>query len=262
MARWTLAGSVGVVAGPLALGAMAWAGAGWRGTFLAMAALSLLILALAWRQRFPPAHPEAAESFRAGLAGAWRALRRGEVVRWLTLLQFSDLMLDVLLGYLALYFVDVMGVDPAQAGLAVAVWTGVGLLGDALLIPLLERVAGLRYLWFSAAIMLGLYPLFLLVPNFWVKLLVLAFMGLFNAGWYAILKGRLYATLPGQSGTVLALSNIFGLFGGLVPAMIGLIAEGAGLGAAMWALIAGPIALLIGIPRHVPPGPEPALVDD
>jgi FSR family fosmidomycin resistance protein-like MFS transporter len=257
MARWTLAGSVGVVAGPLALGAAVWAGLGWRGTFLMMAALALLVLALAWRQAFPPAHPEAAESFRAGLAGAARALRRGEVLRWLTLLQFSDFMLDVLLGYLALYFVDVVGVDPAQAGVAVAVWTGVGLLGDALLIPLLERMAGLRYLRFSAALMLGLYPALLLVPGFWLKLVVLAFMGLFNAGWYAILQGRLYAAMPGQSGTVTTLSNVFGLVGGLVPLAIGLIAEGVGLGAAMWALIAGPVALLLGLPHHVPPGPEP-----
>lgn len=262
MARWTLAGSVGVVAGPLALGAAVWAGAGWRGMFVAMAGLALLILAIAWQQPFPPSHPEAAESFRAGLAGAARALRRGEVLRWLTLLQFSGLMLDVLLGYLALYFVDVVGVDPAQAGIAVAVWTGVGLLGDALLIPLLERVAGLRYLRLSAALMLGLYPALLLVPGFWPKLGILALMGLFNAGWYAILKARLYAALPGQSGTVLALSNIFGLVGGLVPAAIGLIAEGVGLGAAMWALIAGPVALLLGLPLHTPPGPEPALEAD
>ena len=85
-------------------------------------------------------------NLKDGVVNALRALRRGEVLRWLTLLQFSDLMLDVLLGFLALYFVDVVGVTPAQAGLAVAVWTGVGLLGDFLLIPLLERVRGLSYL--------------------------------------------------------------------------------------------------------------------
>lgn len=37
------------------------------------------------------------------------ALRQKEVLRWLVLLEFSDLMLDVLLGFLALYFVDVAG---------------------------------------------------------------------------------------------------------------------------------------------------------
>jgi hypothetical protein len=54
---------------------------------------------------------------------ALRALRRREVLRWLTLLECADLMMDVLLGFLALYFVDVVGATPAQAGGAVAVWT-------------------------------------------------------------------------------------------------------------------------------------------
>ncbi len=250
MARWTLAGSVGVVVGPLALGAGAWAGLGWRGLFVALAGLTVGILLFTWRQPFPPAAPDAAETtFRAGLAAAGRALCRRDVLRWLTLLQFADLMLDILLGFLALYFVDVVHVSEAEAGVAVAVWTGVGLVGDALLIPLLERVSGVYYLRLSAAVMLGLFPAFLIVPGFWPKLMLVGLLGLFNAGWYAILQGRLYAAMPGQSGTVTALSNVFGLVGGLIPLALGLLAEQMGLGWALWALLAGPIALLIGLPR-------------
>jgi FSR family fosmidomycin resistance protein-like MFS transporter len=128
------------------------------------------------------------------------------IVRYalLTLLQFSDLMLDVLHGYLALYMVDVVGVEKAQAGLAVAAWTGVGLIGDFLIIPLLERVRGLSYLRISTAIELILFPAFLLVPGFTPKLVILSFIGLFNSGWYSILQGQLYSSLPGQSGTLLA----------------------------------------------------------
>ena len=107
----------------------------------------------------------------------WKALRRGDVLRWLTLLAFSDLMLDVLLGYLALYFVDVTGVSSAQAATAVAVWTGVGLLGDLLLIPLLARVPGLRYLRVSTMLELVLLPAFLLVPSFAGKLVLLGCWG-------------------------------------------------------------------------------------
>ena len=80
-----------------------------------------------------------------------RTLRRRDVVRWLTLLQFSDLMLDVLHGFLALYFVDVVGLSGGGAALAILVWTGIGLLGDAAMIPLLERVEGVRYVRASAA---------------------------------------------------------------------------------------------------------------
>src|SRR5512136_918593 len=130
MARWTFAGSLGVVLGPLLLSGMAFIGFGWRGVFIALAGMSVLVLLFAWR-RLPrdsqgiPSLPGFSDVW-LGIRGALSALRRGDVLRWLMLLEFSDLMLDVLLGYLALYFVDVVGVSPAQAGLAVAVWTGVG----------------------------------------------------------------------------------------------------------------------------------------
>jgi FSR family fosmidomycin resistance protein-like MFS transporter len=253
MARWTLAGSLGVVIGPLALGVAIGLGAGWRGMFIALAMAALLLVALAWRQRFPQATlPVDDASFSGGLRGALAALRRKPVWRWLILLLFSDLMLDILLGYLALYMVDVAGVSEISAGAAVMVWSGVGLLGDALLIPLLERMPGLKYLRFSAVIMLVLYPSFLLVPPFEVKLIILALMGLFNSGWYAILKGQLYSALPGQSGTVMAIDSVFGSLTALVPIAVGLIAQQIGLGAALWLLLLGPIALLIGLPRQRP----------
>ncbi|MBN1937455.1 MAG: MFS transporter [Anaerolineae bacterium] len=248
MARWTLAGSVGVVAGPLALGAAVALGMGWRVLFAGFATLALLLLLLASRFRFANGCTEEAVDLKVAFAGVWRALKRGAVLRWLVLLQFSDLMLDVLLGYLALYFVDVVGVTAGQAATAVAVWTGVGLLGDVLLIPLLERVPGLRYLRLSAAVKLVLFPAFLLVPAFGVKLALLGLLGLFNAGWYSILKAQLYSTMPGQSGTTMAADNIFGFVGALIPWGLGVIAGRFGLQATMWLLLLGPLALLIGLP--------------
>jgi FSR family fosmidomycin resistance protein-like MFS transporter len=253
MARWTFAGSVGVVVGPIALSTAVALDLGWRELFLLFALLTP-VLVMAARRTHPhtPTVPQAPQSssFKTGLTGITRALRRPEVLRWLTLLEFSDLMLDVLLGFLALYFVDVAGVPPTQAGIAVAVWTGVGLLGDLLLIPLLERVRGLSYLRVSTVIELLLFPVFLLVPGFWTKLVLLALLGLFNAGWYSILKARLYSAMPGRSGTVMAVGNVFGLAGGLIPLVLGLIAERFDLRVTMWLLLLGPIALLIGIPQQ------------
>jgi FSR family fosmidomycin resistance protein-like MFS transporter len=166
------------------------------------------------------------------------------------LLEFSDLMLDVFYGFLPLYFVDVAGFTPAQAALSVAVWTGVGLLGDFLLIPLVERVKGLDYLRVSVVIELILLPLFLLSPSIWLKLTLLGLMGFFNAGWYAILKAHLFNSMHGQSGAALTLDNVSGLFGKLIPFGIGLAAHYFGIGSAMWLLLAGPIALFIGLPKN------------
>jgi len=250
MARWTLAGSLGVVAGPLVLGAAVILEAGWRALFAGFAALALVLLVLTSRFHFGNGRTEEeAVDLKTAFAGVWRALKRGAVLRWLVLLQCSDLMLDVLLGYLALYFVDVVGVTVGQAATAVAVWTGVGLLGDVLLIPLLERAPGLRYLRLSAAVKLVLFPAFLLVPAFGVKLALLGLLGLFNAGWYAILKAQLYSAMPGQSGTSMAVDNIFGFVGALIPWGLGLIAGRFGLQATLWLLLLGPLALLIGLPR-------------
>ena len=253
MARWTFAGSVGVFLGPLLLGGAVFIGFGWRGVFFALAGLAVLALTGAWRilpslSAHHPPLPKLASVWE-GIHNAFSALKRGSVLRWLVLLEFSDLMLDVLYGYLALYFVDVAGFTASKAALAVAVWTGFGLLGDFLLIPLLEKVRGLNYLRLSVVVELILFPAFLLAPNPWVKLVIAGLLGLFNSGWYAILKGNLYTAMSGQSGTVMAIGNISGIFGKLIPFGIGLAAERFGLGPAMWILLAGPLALLIGLPR-------------
>jgi MFS transporter, FSR family, fosmidomycin resistance protein len=257
MARWTFAGSVGVVIGPLALGVAAVLRWGWRGLFVAFALLSAALLLVAWRMPFPDGQSgEARFDIRIYLAGLRKAmgnLRRGEVIRWLALLEFSDLMLDVLLGFLALYMVDAVGATPVQAGTTVAVWTGVGLLGDFLLIPLLERVRGLSYLRVSALLELILFPAFLLAPGFWPKLVAVGLLGLFNSGWYAILQAGLYSAMPGQSGAALAVKNVSGLIGGLIPLALGLIAQQFGLPVAMWLLLLGPVALLVGLPRLTTP---------
>jgi MFS transporter, FSR family, fosmidomycin resistance protein len=258
MARWTLAGSIGVVAGPLLLTAAMALGGSWRILFFVFAAGSTLLGLMLLRRRFP-IHPSSdrPKTFREAAAGLAAAFRRREVLRWLSLLAVSDLMLDVLLGFLALYFTDVAAVSPALAGAAVAVWTGAGLLSDALIIPLLERVNGIRYLRISAALMIPVYAGFLLAPWLGVKLALLAGMGLLNAGWYAIPQARVYAALPGKSGTAMAANSLFGVLAGCIPAVLGWVAQTAGLAPTMWLLMIGPVGLLLWLPR-ISPGAKPS----
>jgi FSR family fosmidomycin resistance protein-like MFS transporter len=254
MALWTFSGSLAVVTGPLLLAAMIALGSDWRAFFIGAGLISIFVAL--WILRLPASHalrstddqPES--SLRENFSGVMSLLRRWAVWRWLVLLEFSDLMLDVLFSLLALYMVDVVGVSQAQAGLAIAAWTGIGLIGDFAVIPILERVRGLVFLRITAAIELILFPLFLLIDPFGAKLILLALMGLFNPGWYAILQAKLYDALGEQSGAVLIVGNAAGLFGALLPLFLGIVAQRYGLDVAMWFLLAGPIVLLIGIPRH------------
>ena len=159
-------------------------------------------------------------------------------------------MMDVLLGFLALYFVDVVGATPARAAIAVAVRSGVGLAGDLLVIPLLERVRGLRYVRWSALAAGLLFAAFLLVPGFWGKLMMLALLTLSTSGWYAILQGQLYTVMPGQSGTVMTMGGLSLLVFSLLPLGLGAVAEQVDLRAALWLLMLGPVALVVGLPRR------------
>jgi FSR family fosmidomycin resistance protein-like MFS transporter len=162
-------------------------------------------------------------------------------------LEAADLLLDVFHGFLALYLVDVARLDPRAAAIGVAAWTGAGLVGDWLLLHVLRRVDGLRYLRLSVPAALALYPAFLVAPSSGLKLALVAALGLLNSGWYAIPKARLYATLPGESGAAVSVGGIGGLAGAAVPLALGLVAESFGLGPTMWILLLSPVALLAAV---------------
>jgi FSR family fosmidomycin resistance protein-like MFS transporter len=170
------------------------------------------------------------------------------VLRWLAVLQVQDLMVDVLFGFLALYFVDVCGTSPATAGLAVAVWTAAGLAGDGLVIAVLRGIPALAWLRWSSVAVAVAFPAFLLIPSLGAKLVLLAIIAVLTGGWYAVPKARLYTELTGASGTAASLTAVGGLAGGLFPLALGALASVVGLGAAMWACLLGPVCLLILLP--------------
>jgi FSR family fosmidomycin resistance protein-like MFS transporter len=246
MARWVVSGSVGVVLGPLFLAGAVALGIGWRGAFLGCAIFTVPLLAVVTRAR---AASDRAGSVAEAVRTTLGALRRVEVLRWLCLLELTDLLGDVLLGFAALYFVDVAAATPAIGALAVAVFGLAGLAGDTLLLVILRRMRGDTWLRLGAAGALVAYPAFLLLPWIPAKLALFGFLAVLRAGWYAIPKARLFDQLHGASGAAVAISTLGGLFGSLLPIGLGALAQQAGLGAAMWVLLGAPVALLILLPR-------------
>jgi MFS transporter, FSR family, fosmidomycin resistance protein len=255
MARWTFAGSLGVLAGPLLLGLFVYFGLGWRGTYAALASFSILCLLAALR--YLPPDSVAFSSFPSlsvvfdGFRAAFSALKRVEVWRWLLLLEFADLMMDVLFSYLALYFVDVARVTQVQAGIAVTVWLAIGLVTDFLFIPFIDRQRdSIQFVRATALMEIFAFAGFLLIPGFVFKLIFVIAVNLFNTGWYPILQGRLYSSLPGQSASVMAIGSVTAPVAKFFPFLIGFLADQFGLQTAMWILLLGPLALLIGLPRR------------
>ena len=250
MARWTFTGGVAYVLGPLALTAAIAVGMGWRGAFMAIVILTLPAVIAA--SRLPLGADKRGSdrdtrSIGEGMRTAIRALKRFRVVRWLALLQASDLMLGIFTGFLALYMVDIAGVSESRAALTVAAWAGTSVIGELFVIFVLERVRGLSYLRYSVVVVLLLYPAFLLAPSFEIKLVIAGLLGFANAGWYSILQGQAYSSLPGRSGTIVALGNVFGIVAWVVPLGLGVVSANWGLDTAMWLLLAGPVVLLIGL---------------
>ena len=263
MARWTFAGSLGVLSGPLLLGLFVYFGLGWRGTYAALASFSILCLLAALRYLPPdrlssPSLPSLGRVFD-GFRAAFASLKRSDVWRWLLLLEFADLMGDVLFSYLALYFVDVGRATETQAGLAVTVWLAIGLVSDFLFIPFIDRQRDvLRFIRITALFEIFAFAVFLLTPGFIPKLVIVILVNLLNTGWYPVLQGRLYSSLPGQSASIMAIGSVTAPLAKFFPFLIGFLADQFGLQNAMWILILGPFALLIGLPRRkipLTPGP-------
>jgi FSR family fosmidomycin resistance protein-like MFS transporter len=260
MARWELAGSAGSLAGPVLVIAVLAAGGGWRSAYLALAAAA----AAAWLgvARNPPV-PVPADGHGADPAAGTAAVRRAPptspspftalrqpgVVRWLVLLQVSDLLLDVFTGFLALYLVAVVHATPEQAALGVAIRLGAGLAGDAALIRALNHVSGLVLLRASAAATAVVFPAFLLAGGLVPKLLLLGCLSVVTAPWYPVLQAELYGSLPDDSGIVVSLSSAAGLLGGAVPLAVGLLAQRFGLAWALACLAVAPPLLLAGLRR-------------
>jgi FSR family fosmidomycin resistance protein-like MFS transporter len=255
MARWTVAGSVANLLGPLALAGGFALGFGWRWAYFAMAGICLFLVLMTWIRHIP-LHPNISQASQPGqpkpdlLKGLWEAVRNPTLMRWMALLQLSDLLLDVLTGYLPLYFTDVTGFTTAQASLMLSILMLASLVSNIVLIPILERFPGRKVVRLSAGISGVLYVVWLLAPWLWAKIGLIILIKLVTLGWYEVLQGEAFATIPGRSGTVMAINSVVGLAGGIISFLIGWVAARAGLPAAMWILLAGPVCLMLFVPRH------------
>lgn len=265
MARWTVAGSLGNLIGPLFVAAGFAIALGWRWIFIALAVLALLLTLVVFIRHFPaqtsPAFPSGEDGIGMSqrlvvmhtvFANLREAVRNAELLRWTVLLQFSDLLLDVFIAFAPLFLTDVIGVTPIQASLLLSVLMLTSLAADVVLLPILERFPGRTVVRTSAAVTIVLCVVWLLVPWPFVKIALMILLRFSTLGWYQVLQGEAYASAPGKSGTVMAIGSVVGLLGGGLAWLVGWVASQAGLPAAMWLLLFGPLSLVLFVPRAQP----------
>ncbi len=265
MAAWNLSGAVGAVGGPLLLVVVLTAGGTWRWAYLLLAGLAAVAIALAAARgpaRLPvPASRPAGTAGTAGtvaggddervtLKEAILAVRSSGAARWLVLLEVSDLLLDVLTGYVGVYLVAVAHASPALAAVGVAIRLAATLAGDALFVPLADRVSARTALYSTAVAAVLLYPAFLLLPWLGAKLAVLAALSIATACWYPVAQVGLYGSLPGRSGVAVFWSSVTGMAGAAGPLVVGFLAQSSGLGWALASLAVTPVAVLFLAPRR------------
>jgi MFS transporter, FSR family, fosmidomycin resistance protein len=249
MARWVLMGAIGVTLSPLLITMVLTVEGSWRAVFLSTAIVAGVFALLLFKQRFDghAGAEDEAGSLKQMSRRLLTALRSRTLVKWVILTELADFMLDKLLEVTGLYFHDVAGVSLPAASAAVTVSTVAGLLGSFVLVPLLEKVNGVRVLRATAFIVLFAYAALLLIPSVWLKVVLIAVISLSTAGWHVVLRARCYEALPGQSGVVVAVTSLANVSSLFVPLLLGGIADAFGLQTAMWLLIIGPIALIWGV---------------
>ena len=249
LARWTLLGSIGVTVSPLIVIAAFSIGYTWRSIYLACALIAALFVVLLFKQKFESHHGARDESIsiRKLSRSLMAALRNRQMLKWIILTELADFMLDKLLEVTGLYFHDVVHVSLAGASAAVAVFTIVGLIGNGLIVPMLEKMRGVRLLRVTAIVALVAYTALLLAPIVWIKYVLIGVISFSTAGWFAILRAKCFEVLPGQSGVVIAVTSLANLLSLFVPFVLGSIADAIGLPTAMWLLAIGPVALIIGV---------------
>jgi hypothetical protein len=119
------------------------------------------------------------------------------------------------------------------------------LAGEAALILLLRKVAVFSYLRVSALAALAVYPLFLISRSVSHVLILLVVLSVLTAGWYALQKAQLYKELGEDSGLILVLGLFSVLLRSVLPVVLGLVADHAGLWAALALLVVGPLVMAL-----------------
>jgi hypothetical protein len=245
LARWSLLGLAGDLLAPAALAASVALGLGWRGALLAVGAFAAVQAALA---AWAPDHPAAAVTEQVGSSlrdALGAAVSCPRLLGWSLAVVLCGLLDEVLVAFGALWLSERLGADATVRAAILTSWVAGSCAGAALL----ERAAG-RFRPTTLLTLSGLgcavaYSAWLAMWTPVASALALAIAGLFAAAHYPLLQARAFAAMPGRPNVVLAAGALFQTLDLALPLLVGFVADGAGLFAAMLVLLVQPAGVLV-----------------
>jgi predicted MFS family arabinose efflux permease len=245
MARWMLLGLAGDLAAPALMAGLAAIALGWRSAYVVVA-IGVGVWAL-WlsRLRFPaPTRPDDEEE--PGLLEALRtALANRRLLLWLFAATLCDMLDEILVVFASLHLRDQLGAGEVMRSAVLASFVIGGAGGLALADRLMRRIAPLRLLLGASLICAAAYLAWIAAPSPVPSAVLLALVGAAAAPLYPITVAQAYAALPGRSGAVNAAGSVFTPLTLALPWVLGWIADRAGTGAALLALVTQPIGLAL-----------------
>lgn len=252
LARWELLSSAGDLLAPALLAGSVLLGLGWRGALFGAG------LAAAAQTAASAGLPVAAEVTRDGEAAeaplrhALRAaLASPALLGWSAVVALCGLMDELLVSFGALRLAE-LGMDAPQRAAVLSAWVVGGMAGAVLLERLAPRAAPRALLLAAGLGSAAAYAAWLCARTPLASAALAGLAGLFTAAHYPLARARAFAALPGREHVVLAVGSAFSALELLLPVLVGVVADGAGLAAALLVLLAQPAAIILaGLGRPV-----------
>ena len=247
MARLGLAATLGVLAVPGLLAALALVGLSWRVGF-ALSGLTAATLAVVHARsleldRFPVADDPDSSGPRPSMRETLStAFRNRPLLVWSLVGAVTSLLDEVLVAFVAVHL-DAFGATAFQRSVALALWTVCGLLRLAMLERTADRLDPLRTLA-TASVVSGIaLGVLAATRSPLLATVVLGIVGATSATFHPIAKARAYAALPGRPAIVNALASCLMPLEVAAPIVMGLLATRAGSRFAVAFLLIAPVSV-------------------
>jgi FSR family fosmidomycin resistance protein-like MFS transporter len=264
LARWSLLGHLGDLLAPAVLAASVVLGLGFRGALVAVAAIATVQAVAAWGAGGGGGE-EAEDGPGVSLREALRlALRCRPLLGWSLVTVLCGLMDEVLVAFGALYLDERLGVGATGRAVILSAWMLGAILGAVLLERFASRFNPSTLLALSGLGSAGAYAAWLAATHPVLSTVALGVAGLFSSAHYPLLRARAFAALPEHPNVVLAVASLFSGVELLLPLLVGGVADGLGVFAAMGVLLAQPVGVVLSAavsrrsptPPAVPPREE------